>query len=502
MIAPRTASTTVPAHAARGGRPSRRAHLSIQSTIMLAQLLILASVMVAAIGLRSATHVREAVAHADNTAAALAAALAATLRDQAAGAAWSDLRPETFTSHPAIAALAVWGEDGSPLLESRRSDGPTIALRQPRSGEDRIRIRRFRHQAPGRAATDLHQVDVPLGAFAPASPPDARTAPAVSGRMAGRTATASFLVQLDRGALPPGRDLWFFYAPLVGVGLVGLLLGTWWLRREVLAPIAALSAPDSETFQRVLASCPQYRMAELDTLVERLHRLQKEAEDWRLRAAQVERRVQGEIAERTRGILHELQHARRAMWTDSLTGLHNRRFLDDRLNEIITAQRDADGELSVILLDIDNFKALNDTVGHEAGDRLLRVVGGLLQQSTREDDIAARIGGDEFLLVLPGTKPEDAASVARRIESRFAAHAAEIEGTTLPLGISSGVAALRADQPPHAAALVAMADKRMYASKRQRHAATCAAGRCDGRSATSLAAPIPLASPETSGRRP
>src|SRR5262249_51256858 len=134
--------------------------------------------------------------------------------------------------------------------------------------------------------------------------------------------------------------------------------------------------------------------------------LHRDAAHWRHKAEKVERQVDSRVAEQTKAVTRELQAAQKAMWEDPLTGLKNRRMFDERFPDIFQAQRDARSDLSVVVIDIDHFKQFNDTLGHTAGDRLLKFVGVLLKQFVRPDDPAIRIGGDEFLLVLPGVSRE------------------------------------------------------------------------------------------------
>lgn len=161
-----------------------------------------------------------------------------------------------------------------------------------------------------------------------------------------------------------------------------------------------------------------------------------------------------------------LQRVERQAITDPLTGLYNRGYLVARVREEWSRAARFGHELSLLFIDLDDFKLVNDHLGHEVGDRVLAAVARVLKESSRTFDCAARYGGDEFVLVLPETGAEGAAAVARRIQERLSAYAKEfgppLEGL---LGASIGIAAY----PAHAATwsdLLRIADRAMYGAKR------------------------------------
>lgn len=154
--------------------------------------------------------------------------------------------------------------------------------------------------------------------------------------------------------------------------------------------------------------------------------------------------------------------------TDALTGLANRRKLDEVLAlECRRSQREG-RHLALLLLDIDRFKRLNDTQGHQVGDEVLRRLGGiLLAHAHRAGDLAARFGGEEFVLLLPGTERAQAASLAEKV--RHAVETADFEPPgvghlTLSVGVAS-VKDIKVGTTPEA--LVRAADEALYAAKRE-----------------------------------
>ena len=150
---------------------------------------------------------------------------------------------------------------------------------------------------------------------------------------------------------------------------------------------------------------------------------------------------------------------------DPLTGLFNRRYLDETMEREMERARRVGASVGVIVLDIDHFKRLNDTFGHDAGDHVLARIGELLRHLARGSDIACRFGGEEFALILPGATLEVAAERAEAIRALFDATPFEFDGTRIPpLTLSAGVSAL----PPGAgdwAQVLHRADRALYTAK-------------------------------------
>ena len=147
--------------------------------------------------------------------------------------------------------------------------------------------------------------------------------------------------------------------------------------------------------------------------------------------------------------------------TDSLTGLANRRVFDERLAVEFAQAKRKKRELSVMILDLDGFKRRNDLYGHQQGDAALRQFARLLEEATREGDLAARYGGEEFVLLLPETDDAQAAQLADRILEKIRAAVWEDEPLTTSIGAASLDAAMASDQR-----LVSLADEALYAAKR------------------------------------
>lgn len=152
---------------------------------------------------------------------------------------------------------------------------------------------------------------------------------------------------------------------------------------------------------------------------------------------------------------------------DALTGLFNRRYLDDALARELEGCRRQGKPLTVAMLDLDHFKRVNDTFGHDAGDAVLRALGQLLLQWSRASDLACRYGGEEFTLILQGSTPDDLSERLQDLLLRVAQMQIEHEGQLLPpITVSIGVAQATPDVP-NATELLSRADGALYQAKQQ-----------------------------------
>lgn len=149
---------------------------------------------------------------------------------------------------------------------------------------------------------------------------------------------------------------------------------------------------------------------------------------------------------------------------DPLTGLYNRRYLYEHLEALLQQARETGRPLSVILVDIDYFKDVNDRYGHIAGDEILSRLSRLLMRSIAGPEILARYGGEEFVFVLPGCSEEKALERAERLREEVeAASLSAVYGDTSPMTVSAGVAAFSPDMDP--VRLIETADRAMYRAK-------------------------------------
>ncbi|MGV1098926.1 diguanylate cyclase [Thiovibrio sp. JS02] len=138
--------------------------------------------------------------------------------------------------------------------------------------------------------------------------------------------------------------------------------------------------------------------------------------------------------------VHEFEAMHMERQFDFLTGLHNKQSLESALNQEFKRAERYHHELSVLFLDLDCFKEINDRHGHLAGDRILRHVGRIIAQNKRSIDIAARFGGDEFVLLLPDTDKQKALEMAERIRSEISKECLVVENRQVRLTVSGGIA--------------------------------------------------------------
>jgi diguanylate cyclase (GGDEF)-like protein/PAS domain S-box-containing protein len=165
------------------------------------------------------------------------------------------------------------------------------------------------------------------------------------------------------------------------------------------------------------------------------------------------------------GVHHELRELRHSVVTDKLTGIGNRRYLDSQLRLAIS-ELAYEKELStgLIFMDIDQFKQVNDTYGHEAGDRALRMVAATLRNNLRKDDVLGRWGGEEFLAILYGlVSTEWLAAIAETLRMLVESSRLDLEASNLRVTISSGATLLRSDDDPESA--FRRVDNLLYQSK-------------------------------------
>ncbi len=177
--------------------------------------------------------------------------------------------------------------------------------------------------------------------------------------------------------------------------------------------------------------------------------------------------AQSKVAQAEREIesmRNELQTVKAMLQQDPLTGTLNRRGIDEAFRQEASRCDRHGSSLCVAVLDLDDFKALNDRLGHQAGDRALTHIAQVITRTLRPTDRVGRFGGEEFLLLLPDTRLSQSATVLARIKRELAAHPLQEREASIRITFSGGVAQLNAGESLES--IVARADNAMYQAKR------------------------------------
>ncbi len=224
--------------------------------------------------------------------------------------------------------------------------------------------------------------------------------------------------------------------------LFGITIGYLYLRLSVIKPVKELSAAllsagkGGSSFE---LSTPQ--TSETRTLVNAFNHMHQE------------------INKRQQALQYQATH-------DTLTGLANRFLLHTTIDKLITHSLETDNPLALLLIDLDRFKEINDTLGHEAGDKVLLCTAERIRKHLRESDLAVRLGGDEFAILLPGTNKKQASNVALKIRQLLCQEML-IQGQSLYIGSSIGIA-LTPEHTQTREMLLHYADIAMYKAKKSR----------------------------------
>jgi len=249
---------------------------------------------------------------------------------------------------------------------------------------------------------------------------------------------------------------------VVGLGVLWWVSG-WW----VSGPFDKLARQAERVSRTGLTSAlrhlPVGRRDEIGRIAKALHTMGVAAARSHMEVRSLRSTLDQRVVTATRRATQELS---RLVMRDALTDLGNRRFLEENFEPLFASAKASGTDLACVMMDLDHFKQVNDELGHEAGDHLLVFLAGLIRAIIRHDDLAVRLGGDEFLLIMPGTDSQRAARVATMIRKLFTRQAYTMFPNTRMLDLSYGIASLATDTCPDARALMRTADQRLYAYKR------------------------------------
>jgi diguanylate cyclase (GGDEF)-like protein len=270
---------------------------------------------------------------------------------------------------------------------------------------------------------------------------------------------------------------WLAIAGTVGIGTVALSL----IIPSAVVVLMALVVLRQEQkwvwpVKRMYRMLPQVRAGEmpieslseidggLSDLASEVRQILRELRSQKTRVAELTAEMSQRVANRTNALERTIGSLRQQATRDVLTGLHNRRMLEEYLPQEIDRCCREGFNLAVLMIDVDYFKILNDTLGHAAGDELLRNIGQIIRSSIRENDAAFRCGGDEFVVVLPETSEESAEALAARFRSLVTGLAKTLRIPQQP-ALSVGIATIRELDEPSMSRLLDEADKRLYEVK-------------------------------------
>lgn len=369
----------------------------------------------------------------------------------AAGAGGS--RPLTAEDHAALVRLAE-ASRAVRWVALVRADGSVLEIRQdfdvPRVellrlvGADRTRVRwQTQRVQTAVGSHDLHGLVIPLGE--------------------GRGALAA-LIETPGTADATASAL---HVPAAGVASVGMVAAYVLLYWGVMRPGRRLHVRAAAVRDELFALAGRDASAGAAEPVAALEELRGAMKRALRDANALRRAVDTRVETRTRQAEDALRTADRDAHTDALTKLPNRRALERELPRAFDEHHTSGGELSVIVVDVNNLKTLNDEVGHSAGDDLIAGVGEVLRVALEKGrHFAARYGGDEFVLVLSNTHVGDALVLVQRIQKLFIQRTRKYARLRRPPGLAVGVAALRRHDARSPEDLMRLADEAMYQAKR------------------------------------
>lgn len=248
---------------------------------------------------------------------------------------------------------------------------------------------------------------------------------------------------------------------VIGVGILAMVaaipLGVLLVRRIVLPLDELGQAMIRYSHGELDVRTPVRRRDEIGRLEAAFNRMADQHQHTHERIIRLNAELERRVAQRT-------QQLRELASREPLTGLYNRRFLNETLDRRFAEALRYDADLSCIMIDLDGFKAVNDELGHHIGDELLQLTAQTISSQLRTSDVAARFGGDEFVVLLPQTEAERARVLAERICERFARDAAE-RLTGGQVTMSAGISSLKTLRCRDAESLLRTADHALYTAK-------------------------------------
>jgi len=249
---------------------------------------------------------------------------------------------------------------------------------------------------------------------------------------------------------------------VIGVGILATVVAIplgFILIRKIVAPLDGLAGAMLRFSQgRLDVRSPVTRRDEIGRLAATFNLMADQHQQTHERIVRLNSELEERVAYRT-------QQLRELASREPLTGLYNRRHFNEMLERRFSEAQRYSTDLSCLMIDLDEFKAANDAFGHQVGDELLVLTAGTIVGQLRTADLAARYGGDEFIILLPQTDAHRARILAERIVERFSGEAAD-RFPTVRVSMSVGIASLQLLEPKDAESLVRHADRALYDAKK------------------------------------
>jgi len=368
-------------------------------------------------------------------------------------------RSETLVPHPRSS------EDGAPNREQERVSSTALLAEQwhtviphPRSSEDGAPA--TNNLVPG-APVQSPAGDASSSLLAITYPITQRRASASAVESGGQSVRLLGYVRTAMATSEWRRSMSSRVDLLVGVGLLATLAAVplgFLLIRRIVAPMRGLAMVMTQFSEGKLdARSPIERQDEIGSLARSFNQMADEHERTHTRLVRLNSELEERVAYRTRQ-LRELASR------DPLTGLYNRRHFNEVLERRFAEATRYETGLTCVMIDLDEFKSANDQFGHQLGDGLLALAATTIVSQLRTPDLAARFGGDEFIILLPQTNQDRARVLAERVMEKFARDVTE-RFPGLNVRMSVGIASLGSLDLPDADSLVRAADQALYSAK-------------------------------------
>lgn len=267
-----------------------------------------------------------------------------------------------------------------------------------------------------------------------------------------------------------GHRLWPMLISAGALAATLLWLGQRWVWRPFDQLLDQLNRLRINHRTDYLGSLPLNRRDEIGQLARAMHQIHVAAKRDANEARRLRRTLDDRVAKATHAATLRL---RQLAMRDAMTDLGNRRFLEEHLPLLIESVQQSDHDVAAVMMDMDNFKQVNDTMGHAAGDELLIFLGSLINASVRRSDYAVRLGGDEFVIIMPGAELERVKQVTDQLRTLFRQQARTALPESIKADLSIGVAMLKRDDLSTGEQLLAKADEAVYQAKGLGKGCTC-----------------------------